>query len=67
MSERTKYRIRMLASDGHKAVDIARICGCSSKTVQRVKAETDLTKSQKSGENGENQSQHGIPPADQSG
>ena len=61
MSENTKRRIRVMADDGHKSVDIARVCGCSARTVRRVQIEADLTKSAKQVENIQNQGQRGEP------
>ena len=37
LDERTRNRIAILATDGHKNTVIARICGVCGKTVQRVR------------------------------
>ena len=37
LDERTRNRIAILATDGHKNTVIARICGVCDSTVQRVR------------------------------
>lgn len=55
LDDRTRNRITVMVSNGQTSASIARVCGVSEKTVQRVRVHNDLTKSGDSAENSENQ------------